>query len=186
MIISPDYFALMQNPHRSKKTSDHESFSGSVVKTSGSVENTKIPTSAGSILYRKEGAIYSGGNGTGLSFYLEYAAESTEENPVIIARGVDENRNEFKQVISVNDINPRNATLVELQAFASHYKLGKKIMGLSSLPMEIRNIGLTDRVDLYRAFEKGIKDFQTVGRHDLEALYKRNYNVYLEAFKGLV
>ena len=34
--------------------------------------------------------LYSGGNGTGLSFYIKYAEESTEEDPVVVAKGVDE------------------------------------------------------------------------------------------------
>ena len=34
--------------------------------------------------------LFSGGNGTGLSFYIKYAEESTEDNPVVIAKGVDE------------------------------------------------------------------------------------------------
>lgn len=133
-------------------------------------------------MYIKKGALYSGGNGTGLSFYLEYAEGSTKENPLITAKGVDEKGNEFEQTISVNDVDPHHATIVELQSLASHYGVGEKIMGLSSLPAEIRNVGRTERVDLFQAFNKGIKDFKTVGRHDLEALYRKNYDTYLELF----
>lgn len=32
--------------------------------------------------------LYSGGNGTGLSFYLKYAEDSTAENPRVVAKGI--------------------------------------------------------------------------------------------------
>ena len=47
--------------------------------------------------------LFSGGNGTGLSFYIKYAEESTEDNPVVIAKGVDENGKEFEEKININD-----------------------------------------------------------------------------------
>lgn len=36
----------------------------------------------------EEDMLYSGGNGTGLSFYLKYAENSTEDDPTVIAKGV--------------------------------------------------------------------------------------------------
>lgn len=38
-----------------------------------------------------EDMLYSGGNGTGLSYYIQYAQNSTEEDPTVIAKGVDKN-----------------------------------------------------------------------------------------------
>lgn len=186
MKISPDYFELMRNPRKPEKSPERKTFSEAVSNSSVSGSTPKVPdSSVGYRVYLKEGALYSGGNGTGLSYYLEYAEGSTEENPLVKAKGVDENGKEFEQTISINNIDPRNATIVELQALASHYGSGERILGLSSLPLEIRNAGLTDRVDIFGAFEKGIKDYQTVGRYDLEELYKKNYNVYLDLFESL-
>ena len=34
--------------------------------------------------------LWTGGNGTGLSYCLKYADDSTDENPVVLAKGVDE------------------------------------------------------------------------------------------------
>jgi len=184
--ISSDLFTLINKPYDPRRSSNYKEFSVSASNSSNGQKATKVPgDSAGHKVYLKKGALYSGGNGTGLSYYLEYAERSTKENPLVTAKGVDEKGNEFKQTISVNDIDPKNATIVELQSLASHYGIGERIMGLSSLPVEIRNVGLTDRVDLFKAFEKGIKDFHTVGRHDLEALYKKNYDTYLELFESL-
>lgn len=42
------------------------------------------------IVYMKtDDMLYSGGNGTGLSFYLKYAENSTEDDPIVVAKGVD-------------------------------------------------------------------------------------------------
>ena len=56
--------------------------------------------------------LWTGGNGTGLSYCLKYADDSTDENPVVLAKGVYENGKEFEQRIYINDVNPSNATVV--------------------------------------------------------------------------
>ena len=90
----------------------------------------------------EEDTLYSGGNGTGLSFYLKYAEDSTEDDPTVIARGVDENGDEFEQTIHINKINPRCATYVEMRALEAHLGVEKN-GGLTSLPMgETGNMGL--------------------------------------------
>ena len=48
--------------------------------------------------------LWTGGNGTGLSYCLKYADDSTDENPVVLAKGVDENGKEFEQRIYINDV----------------------------------------------------------------------------------
>ncbi|WP_394523383.1 hypothetical protein [Lacrimispora sp. JR3] len=185
-MISADLLTVINKSYSPKKGLGNKDFSSPASDRPKDERVIKVPDhSSGYKMYLKKGALYSGGNGTGLSYYLEYAEGSTKENPLVTAKGVDENGDEFEQTISINDINPKNATIVELQSLASHYGIGEKIMGLSSLPAEIRNAGRTDRVNLFKAFDKGIKDFQTVGRHDLEALYKKNYNTYLELFESL-
>ncbi len=63
-----------------------------------------------------EGLIYSGGHLAGPIFQLRYAEHSTDENPIISARGRDENGKEFTQLIDVNKIDPSNATPVEIIA----------------------------------------------------------------------
>ena len=79
-----------------------------------------------SIVYMKtDDMLYSGGNGTGLSFYLKYAENSTEDDPTVVAKGVDENGNEFEQTIHINEVNPRNASLVEMTALESYMGVDK-------------------------------------------------------------
>ena len=124
--------------------------------------------------------LFSGGNGTGLSFYIKYAEESTEDNPVVIAKGVDENGKEFEEKININDINLRNASYVEMSALEAYYNVDKGNT-LSSFPQETGCMGLNDRCDLISSFEKFIQDMNKLGRYDLQMFYMRNMNTYLNA-----
>lgn len=131
------------------------------------------------VYLKTEDMLYSGGNGTGLSFYLKYAPESTEDNPVVIAKGVDENGQEFEKKIFLNKVNPRNATIVEMRVLEAHHKVDKGA-GLTSLPMGTGQMRLNDRSDFIACFEKEIRDMKTLKRYDLQAFYMRNLNTYLE------
>lgn len=121
--------------------------------------------------------LYSGGNGTGLSFCIKYADESTKDNPVVVAKGVDENGKEFEQKIAINDINPSSASLVEMRALESHYNVDKG-GGLTSLPHGIGNLGLNDRCNFVSMFEEAIRDLNKLKRYDLSQFYKKNMTIY--------
>ncbi|RAZ54750.1 hypothetical protein DK853_45885, partial [Klebsiella oxytoca] len=75
---------------------------------------------------------------------IKYAEESTEENPVVIAKGVDENGKEFEQKININDINLRNASFVEMSALEAHCNVDRG-NSLTSFPQETGRMGLNDR-----------------------------------------
>lgn len=129
--------------------------------------------------------IYSGGNGSGLSFYIKYAEGSTEEDPTVIAKGVDENGMEFEQIIHINKINPRNATLVEMRALEAHLGVNKN-GGLSSLPMHpsIGDMGLHDRADFIDWFEQQIKDMKLLGQKRLADYYAYSMRMYSDFMLG--
>ena len=55
-------------------------------------------------------------------YHIYYTEESTEENPIVLAEGVDETGNEFRFEIRINDINPENASFVEMEALMRHRK----------------------------------------------------------------
>lgn len=74
----------------------------------------------------EEDTLYSGGNGTGLSFYLKYAENSTEDDPTVIAKGVDENGDEFEQTIHINKINPKSAAIMEMRALEAYTGVEKQ------------------------------------------------------------
>ena len=132
------------------------------------------------VYLKTDDMLFSGGNGTGLSFYIKYAEESTEDNPVVIAKGVDENGKEFEEKININDINLRNASYVEMSALEAYYNVDKGT-SLSSFPQETGCMGLNDRCDLISSFEKVIQDMNKLGRYDLQMFYMRNMNTYLNA-----
>ncbi len=119
-----------------------------------------------------------GGNGTGLSYCLKYADDSTDENPVVLAKGVDENGKEFEQRIYINDVDPSNATVVEMRALEAHYKVEKQ-GGFTSLPLEAGNMGLNDRRDFISMFKKSIEDLNKLGRFDLSLLWTKSMDTYL-------
>lgn len=129
-----------------------------------------------------EDMLYSGGNGTGLSFYIKWAEDSTEENPVVVAKGVDENGEEFEQRIHINDINPNNATLVEMHALEAYTGVEKN-GGLSSLPMGTGDMGLNDRRNFMQMFKKQISDMTLLKQRAAAAYYEysmRNYWDFIE------
>ena len=122
--------------------------------------------------------LWTGGNGTGLSYCLKYADDSTDENPVVLAKGVDENGKEFEQRIYINDVNPSSATVVEMRALEAHYKVEKQ-GGFTSLPLEAGNMGLNDRRDFISMFKKSIEDLNKLGRFDLSLLWTKSMDTYL-------
>ena len=131
-----------------------------------------------SIVYMKtDDMLYSGGNGTGLSFYLKYAENSTEDDPTVIAKGVDENGDEFEQTIHINKINPKCATIVEMRALEAHLGVDKN-GGLTSLPMETGMMGLHDRTDFMDMFEKQISDMKLLSQKRTAAYYQYSMQMY--------
>lgn len=148
-------------------------------KTSA-VGNEELSQTAVKVYLKTDDMLFSGGNGTGLSFYIKYAEESTEDNPVVIAKGVDENGKEFEEKININDIDLRNASYVEMSALEAYYDVDRG-NGLSSFPEETGHMGLNERCDLISSFEKVIRDMNKLGRYDLQMFYMRNRNTYLNA-----
>ncbi|MCM1258155.1 MAG: hypothetical protein NC307_09925 [Roseburia sp.] len=133
-----------------------------------------------------EDTLYSGGNGTGLSFYIKWAEDTTEEDPIMVAKGVDENGDEFEKRIRINDINPTNATLVEMRALEAYAGVDKN-GGLSSLPMGTGEMGLHDRRNFMQMFKKEISDMTLLKQRAAVAYYEysmRNYWDFLDGKKG--
>lgn len=132
------------------------------------------------VYMKTDDMLYSGGNGSGLSFYIKYAEGSTEEDPTVVAKGVDENGNEFEQTIHINDINPRNATMVQMRALEAYLGVDKN-GGLSSLPYSSSsgNMGLYDRGNFITMFQDTIRDMNILGQRKTEAYYRYSMQAYL-------
>ena len=128
-------------------------------------------------IFTDEDMIWTGGNGTGLSYYLKYAEDSTEDDPTIIAKGVDENGNEFEKTIHINEVNPKSATVVEMRALESHMGV-KKLGGFTSLPMEAGAMGLNDRTDFMDMFQKQIGGMKLLIQKRTAAYYQYSMQAY--------
>ena len=158
-------------PKRPQQNVAGKSFANQV----NNVANAKPHTS---IVYMKtDDMLYSGGNGTGLSFYIKYAENSTEDDPTVIAKGIDENGNEFEQTIHINKINPRNASLVEMTALESYMDVDKN-GGLTSLPPGTGMMGLHDRANFMDMFQKQISDMKLLNQKKAVAYYQYSMQAY--------
>ncbi len=151
------------------------------VPTDRRTVNNESTYNSHTVYFKDKDTLYSGGNGTGLSYTLKYAEDSTAENPVITARGVDENGKEFEQRIYVKDINPANATIVEMRALQA-YSGEDTSLSLTSLPPESGSMKLNDKADFFSMFEKAISDMKKLGRNDLSSLFQKNLNLYRQLY----
>ena len=99
---------------------------GNQMKTPASGEKTFYTAETPKVyqIFTTDNMLWTGGNGTGLSYCLKYADDSTDENPVVLAKGVDENGKEFEKL----DI--RVGTVLECENVPKMKKLLKfKIAG---------------------------------------------------------
>ena len=118
--ISSGYYPTGYANSKTTKTTSGADFSNQINSIAGNAGK-------GHIVYMKtDDMLYSGGNGTGLSFYIKYAENVAEDDPIVIAKGVDENGNDFEQTIHINDINPKSATIVEMRALEAYTGVEKK------------------------------------------------------------
>ncbi|NLC76296.1 MAG: hypothetical protein GX750_01560 [Clostridia bacterium] len=131
------------------------------------------------VYLKTDDMLFSGGNGTGLSFYIKYAENSTAENPIVIAKGVDEKGNEFERTININEIDPHNATIVEMRALEAYLNVDKG-GGLSSLSLSAGNLGINDRIDFVAMFRKDINDLSLLRQDQLVQFYSNSMKTYLD------
>lgn len=144
------------------------------------LKSTAAASGKGHTVYMKaEDTLYSGGNGTGLSFYIKYADSSTQDDPTVIAKGVDENGEEFEQTVHIKDIDPRNATLVEMRSLEA-YTGAEKRYGFTSLPLSTGSMGLYERRNFINMFEDSINNLTLLKEKKAAAYYRQSVQVYID------
>ncbi len=159
------------NTRQVRKNEAETAFSDTLNNTAAAAPHTSI------VYLKTDDMLYSGGNGTGLSFYIKYAQNSTDEDPTVVAKGVDENGKEFEQTIHINDINPQHASVVEMHALEAYLDVDKN-GGLSSLPMGTGMMGLHDRADFMGLFEKQISDMTLLKQQKTAAYYRQSMQAF--------
>ncbi|MCM1134249.1 MAG: hypothetical protein NC400_01620 [Clostridium sp.] len=172
------------NQRQTGKSAASSSGSSFADKFNGMADSAAGVSKGPHIVYMKtDDMLYSGGNGTGLSFYIKYAENSTEADPTVVAKGVDENGREFEQIIHINKINPKNATIVEMRALEAYTGVDKN-GGLSSLPMETGTMRLNDRRDFFDMFRQQIRDMELLRQSKTADYYRYSMQVYLDFLNG--
>lgn len=148
------------------------SFSKTLQNTSKTPDSNVIYGKGMKVYLPTKDTVGSGGSGSGLSFLLKYAPESTEDNPIMIAYGFDENQEKFEKKVSIKDINPYNATLIEMTAFESYYKLDKG-KWISALPPTKTQPTLNSTHNFVSLCKDKIKEEQILGDFEWTKFYEK-------------
>lgn len=135
------------------------------------------------ICIKTDEMLYSGGNGTGLSFYIKYTENFSEDNPVVVAKGIDEAGAEFERIININEINPYNATIVEMKALEAYLKLNNG--DFSSLPLSMHKMGLNERGNFIEGFRDSINEQNILGQIQNVKFYLDNMHEYQMFYDSL-
>lgn len=154
---------------KSQKKGAEENFADKVSSAAGKKGHT--------VYLKTDDMLYSGGNGTGLSFYLKYAENSTAEDPAVVAKGVDENGDEFEQIIHINKVDPKSATIVEMRALEAYTGV-KKQFGFTLLPLSAGGMGLKDRMDFMDMFKNMINDMKQLSQYHSAQYYQYSMQAY--------
>lgn len=126
-------------------------------------------TSVGaSLLFdRTENTLISIGYGSGLTFKLEYAKHSTDETPIMLSQGIDENGKPFEEYIYINNIDPTHANVIEMEALGIHLGLDKSVGGgLSTIPLGMGNCGKNEYFDFTKNINQEISNQTILGQFD--------------------
>lgn len=165
------YPAAEYGTRKTQQNAEGKSFAEQISNAANAKPHTHV------VYMKTDDMLYSGGNGTGLSFYIKYAENSTEDDPTVIAKGVDEKGNEFEKTIHINKINPRCATIVEMRALEAYTGVEKQ-HGFTSLPLSSGNMGLNERRDFMNMFEKTIHDMKLLNQIKTAAYYQYSMQTY--------
>ena len=83
----------------------------------------------------------------------KYDESSTDEDPVILVWGQDSKGNKFEKKIHVNDIDPKNASTVEMKALHAHLgEQGKSLGAGAALSMIAGGKDITEKLDFTQYF----------------------------------
>lgn len=124
-------------------------------------------TGTGLLFDRTENTLISIGYGSGLTFKLEYAKHSTDENPVMLSQGIDENGKPFEEYIYINNIDPTYANVIEMEALGIHLGLDKSVGGgLSTIPLGMGNCGKNEYFDFTKNVNQEISNQTILGQFD--------------------
>lgn len=127
----------------------------------------------------KSTTIIAQGYPNGFEYKLEHSPNSTEDNPIIVAKGVSEKGRYFEQEIAINQVNPYHATYIEMNAFETYHKLysDNQVSSLPELPSPPTLSGTYNFVDILKR-ESSL--MSGAGCHDWAKYYEQTLQSILD------
>ena len=129
------------------------------------------------------GAITWNWHQPGIEYRFFHAAESTEENPVLVARGVDEHGKLFEEKIDVRRIDPYNTTSLEMEALSYFKPEGNRFCNPYSLYEGYEFKGMQERFDFIAGARQRIVDCTRLRFSEEAADWKEDIDLIL-SFTG--
>ncbi len=177
-----------QDSNRSRKNSSSEAFKTTISGNVAYIEQTSVGKGITWDDIKKIPGKYALKDGNSISFYhstgncgykFYHAAESTDDSPVLIAKGVDEHGMYFEEKINVKQINPYNTSTLELQALA-HFKPGEyKTISNPYDCMQGQEKGLRERFNFISGTQSLVNAWKRIGHTGQAAQWKDELNFLL-------
>ena len=120
------------------------------------------------------------GSNVAMDYAMWYAEGSTEEDPVIFARTIDANGREMEQTFSLNDVDPHNATYLEMLALQVHYKPDDD--GIYRYPYG-SDLGPTDRMDFVDGYKQLISNHLINHFYDDASRCQKTLDFYMDIWE---
>lgn len=128
-----------------------------------------------------ENCIYAGGDGAGQSAYVEYADNSTEDDPIVKITGRSLS-GDFNQTVHINDIDPNNATYPELCALLAHMRetgdYQQKSGLLRPVPLDVEGGDYSKRQNFSSKIQNSINHNQQYGNTSMALSGNQLLSVY--------
>lgn len=142
------------------------------------LETKQVP-----IFHLKLGYLYSSTDVNGQELYMNYDESSTEEEPVMLAEGIDMQGNPFKRKIYLNQIDINNASIVEMTALDVHLREQGDTNSSSrvNIPLDTLSsrIDLNQKMDFQNYYSSESRKFQGAGFKEEADFYKGLVERYL-------
>ena len=128
-------------------------------------------------------SVYHSTGNCGYKFF--HAAESTDDYPVLVAKGVDWQGKYFEEKINVKQIDPYNTSTLELQALA-HFKPGHEMIGNPYDCMQGQEKGLRERFSFVSGAQTLINAWKRIGHAGQAAQWRDELNFLLSYTENTV
>jgi hypothetical protein len=98
-------------------------------------------------------------------FIADWADDSTEDRPKVVVTIYDKNGNASEKTVYINDINPHNATLLEMKILSAYLGMGTLNPALIGARIHLgeESMRLDDRHNFFAAFDSEIHRYHGYG-----------------------